>query len=88
MPKQQRLALPTTGRDRRNRRAASGNRRRPIEFCLSDLRRADRDCRDEPTDDVIMSMASQQSYNEDISSSSPFPFFFFNIFFIFYFLTC
>ena len=76
MPKQRRLALPTRGRDRRNRRAASGNRRRPIEFCLSELRRADRDYRDEPTDDdVIMSMASQQSYNEDISSSSPFPFF-------------
>ena len=32
----------------------------PIEFCLSDLRRADGDCRDEPTDDVIMSMISRR----------------------------
>ena len=26
----------------------------PIEFCLPDLRRDDGDCRDQPTDDVIL----------------------------------
>ena len=38
-----------------------------IEFCLSDLRRADGDCCDELTNDVIMSIISRQLHNEDVS---------------------
>ena len=46
----------------------------PIEFCPSDNRRADGDCRDEPTDDVIMSMTIRQFYNEDVSTYLSCPF--------------
>ena len=60
LPKQQRLIGLTVGRDRRSRRAAYGNRHQPIEFCLPHLRRADGDCRDEPTDNVITSMTSRK----------------------------
>ena len=31
-----------------------------IELCLWDLRRADGDCRDESTDDIVMSMTSRR----------------------------
>ena len=44
----------------------------PIEFCLSDLHQADGDCREEPTDDVIMSLASRQFTTRTSACISPF----------------
>ena len=39
----------------------------PIEFCPSDLRRAEGDWLDEQTNGVILSMTSRQYYNENVS---------------------
>ena len=51
-----RLLGSTAGRDHRTHQTAFSNRNRPDRIFLLDFRRADGDCRDLSTDDVIMSM--------------------------------
>ena len=83
LSKQQRQV--ETDRDRPNAcrdLTAYGNRHRP-EWVLPI--RPDGDCRDEPTDDVIMWMTSPQFYNEDVSLYFSFPFF---SFFFCFFCVC